>query len=533
MSSYDFVIVGAGSAGCVLANRLSADPSVRVLLLEAGGSDWNPFVHMPAGLAQLVKFKSLNWNYQTEPEPQLHNRRLYWPRGKLLGGSSSINAMCYIRGHRSDYDHWASLGNRGWSFHEVLPYFRRSEHNQRGADTYHGNGGHLHVEDLRHTNELSHAFVAAAGAAGHAHTSDFNGAHQRGFGFYQVTQRDGVRCSTAAGYLKAALDRPNLDVVTHAQVEEIEIHHERAEAVHYRHRGERIRVPIGRELLLSGGAINSPQLLLLSGIGPADQLRALGIKVRADLPGVGANLQDHLDVCLLSNATQKITYDHPNEAMVALTYLFTKGGIGSSNIAESGGFALSKYATDDRPDIQYHFVPAMLDDHGRNRLPGYGYTLHACVLRPHSRGRITLASTDPLAAPKIYANYLSAGNDLPRMVEALKMSRDIYAQAPLQPYAGSEYAPGASVQSDADLADFVRRKAETIYHPVGTCKMGVDAMAVVDPELRVRGIAGLRVIDASVMPTLIGGNTNAPTVMIAERASDLILAEMGAQRAAA
>lgn len=531
-TTFDYVIIGAGSAGCVLAHRLSANPQHRVLLLEAGGSDWHPFVHMPAGLAQLVRYKSMNWNYETEPEPALHGRRLYWPRGKLLGGSSSINAMCYIRGHRSDYDHWSSLGNRGWSYNEVLPYFRRAEANIRGSSNWHGDQGLLSVEDLRHTNPLSHVFIDAAAQAGYPRNPDFNGATQRGFGFYQVTQKDGARCSTAAGYLAEALERTNLHVQTHAQVERLEIHHDRVVAVHYRHHGQSKRVEVAGEVLLSGGAINSPQLLMLSGVGPADALRALDIKVRADLPGVGGNLQDHLDICTLQRCTQNITYDWPNEVMVALTYVFTRGGIGASNIAEAGGFALSPYATDDRPDIQFHFVPAMLDDHGRNRMPGNGYTVHACVLRPKSRGRISLASVDPFAAPRIHANYLSDADDLDRMVAAVKMTRELLAQPAFKPYAGEEMLPGAAVQDDAGIVDFIRRKAESIYHPVGTCKMGQDADAVVDDELKVRGIAGLRVIDASIMPTLVGGNTNAPVIMIAERASDLILKSTGLRRAA-
>ncbi|MCU0756039.1 MAG: GMC family oxidoreductase N-terminal domain-containing protein, partial [Xanthomonadales bacterium] len=448
-------------------------------------------------------------------------------------GSSSINAMCYIRGHRSDYDHWASLGNRGWGYNEVLPYFRRAEANIRGSNTWHGDQGLLSVEDLRHTNPLSHVFIDAAAEAGYPRNPDFNGASQRGFGFYQVTQKDGARCSTAAGYLADALERTNLSVETHAQVERLEIQHDRVVAVHYRHHGSSKRVEVAGEVLLSGGAINSPQLLMLSGVGPADHLRGLDIKVRADLPGVGGNLQDHLDICTLQRCTQNITYDWPNEVMVALTYVFTRGGIGASNIAEAGGFALSPYATDDRPDIQFHFVPAMLDDHGRNRMPGNGYTVHACVLRPQSRGRISLASPDPFAAPRIHANYLAERDDLDRMVAAVRMTREILAQAAFRSYAGAEILPGAAVQDDAGIVDFIRRKAESIYHPVGTCKMGQDAAAVVDDELKVRGIAGLRVVDASIMPTLVGGNTNAPVIMIAERASDLILKSTGTARRAA
>ncbi len=521
---YDYIIVGAGSAGCVLANRLTADGNNRVLLLEAGGRDWHPFIHMPAGLAKLINIKFLNWSYQTEPEAALDNRRMYWPRGRVLGGSSSINAMCYIRGQRADYDGWAAAGNRGWSWAEVLPYFRRSEDNQRGADSLHGAGGPLSVEDLRHVNPLSLAFLEAAAAAGHPRNGDFNGNEQRGFGRYQVTQRNGARCSTAAGYLAPAMQRPNLRVLTHAQATRVLFNRDRAIGIEARVGGRIERFEARKEVLLSGGAINSPQLLLLSGVGPADHLRQHGIGVRVDSPGVGRNLTDHLDVCVLRHCKQKITYDRTNDLMIGLQYYFGRTGAGTSNIAETGGFATSKLSTDGRPDLQFHFVPAMLDDHGRNRLPGYGFTMHSCQLRPQSRGHLELASADPFLAPRIHANYLSAPGDLKMMLEGVRMTREIFAQSPLAPFAGDEILPGASATSEADLTAFIRRKAETIYHPVSTCRMGVDREAVVDPELRVRGLSGLRVVDASVMPSLISGNTNAPAVMIAEKASDLILA---------
>ena len=521
---YDYIIVGAGSAGCVLANRLSADGRHRVLVIEAGGRDWHPFVHMPAGLAKLVSYKSMNWNYATEPEPNLDNRRLYWPRGRLLGGSSSINAMCYIRGQREDYDAWAAAGNAGWGFEDVLPYFRRSEDNQRGESPWHGVGGPLSVSDLRHTNPLSHAFLAAASATGQRLNPDFNAQTQQGFGFYQVTQRNGSRWSTAAGYLREAQQRSNVTVLTHAQATRVLFDRQHAIGIEVRI-GKRLeRFQARREVLLSGGAINSPQLLMLSGVGPADALRRHGIGVRVDAPAVGANLHDHLDVCVLRKSRQKVTYDQPNDLLVGLQYLFTKSGIGTSNIAESGGFATSALSQDGRPDLQFHFVPAMLDDHGRSRLPGHGFTMHACALRPQSRGHLELASADPMAKPRIYANYLSAPIDLKLMLEGIRITREIFAAAPMAPYADVEFVPGAQVVSQSDLEAFVRRKAETIYHPVGTCRMGIDNGAVVDPQLRVRGTTGLRVIDASIMPTLVSGNTNAPTVMIAEKASDLILA---------
>lgn len=522
--TYDHVIVGAGSAGCVLANRLSADPSRRVLLLEAGPRDWHPFIHMPAGLARLVGKKGINWDYYTEAEPNLDGRRLWWPRGRVLGGSSSINAMCYIRGVADDYDEWArAAGDPRWTWQNVLAYFKRAEGNTRGADPLHGADGPLGVQDLRYRNPLSQAFVDAAVAAGHPANRDFNGAQQEGFGLYQVTQRNGARCSTATGYLRAARGRANLHVRTGAVVQRVLVNGDRATGVDYRHHGRLTRAE-AREVILCGGAINSPQLLLLSGIGPADHLRAQGIRVTRDLRGVGANLQDHLDVCTLQRCVQPVTYDRLNDAAVALKYLLRREGPGTSNIAEGGGFARSRYATDARCDLQFHFIPALLDDHGRHRLPGYGYTMHACMLHPRSRGSIRLKSADPNTKPAIRANYLSDsdGYDLRMLIEGVKLSREIFAAAPFDPYRGDEIFPGSAVQSDADITAFIRRKAETVYHPVGTCRMGADDDAVVDSELRVRGIGGLRVVDASVMPNLPGGNTNAPTIMIAEVAADLI-----------
>ena len=522
---YDYIIVGAGSAGCVLAHRLSEDPACRVLLLEAGPRDWHPFIHMPAGLAKLVGQKGVNWNYDTAPEPHLDNRRLWWPRGKVLGGSSSINAMCYIRGVPQDYDDWADAGAEGWDWNSVLPYFRRSERNSRGADALHGADGPLHVSDLRYTNELSAAFIEAGVQAGYARNPDFNGRTQEGFGLYQVTQKDGARCSSAVAYLDPARDRQNLDIVTGALVRRILLDKNRAIGVAYARGGHEVVVRCEGEVLLSGGAINSPQLLMLSGIGPAGHLASHGITPRHVLPGVGRNLQDHLDICTLQHSTQRVTYDRTSELKTAFDY-FLRGhrGPGSSNIAEAGAFVRSPLAPDDRPDIQMHFVPAMLDDHGRHRLSGDGYTAHACFLRPRSRGRILLASADPRADARIEANYLGDpdGFDLKMMVECAKLARELFALPAFDAYRGAPIHPARDDLTDAELVAFIRAKAETVYHPVGSCRMGFDDDAVVDPALRVRGLDGLRVIDASVMPTLIGGNTNAPTIMIAERASDLI-----------
>ncbi|WP_266149760.1 GMC family oxidoreductase [Dyella halodurans] len=523
--TYDYIIVGAGSAGCVLAHRLSAHPGKRVLLLEAGPADWHPLIHMPAGIARLANVRRLNWNYRTEPEPQLLNRCLWWPRGKTLGGSSSINAMCYVRGVPGDYDAWArATGDARWSWSQVLPWFLKSEDNSRGASPLHATGGPLGVSDLRYHNSLSTTFVEAATNAGHARNDDFNGARQDGFGLYQVTQRAGARCSTASGFLRPVRQRENLEVRTKAAVARVVIRNGRAVGVQLQ--GATDLLEAG-EVILAGGAINTPQLLMLSGLGPADHLREHGIAVVADMPELGANLQDHLDICTLDGSTQRITYDHLNELAAGWRFLRHRDGPGSSNVAEAGGFVRSRLATDERCDLQFHFVPALLDDHGRHRLPGYGYTVHACYLHPRSRGRLRLRSANPAQPIAIHANYLgdAEGHDLQRMIEAARLSRDILAQAAFAPYRGAPVFPERALSTDAEYADFIRRKAETIYHPAGTCRMGNDAGAPLDSKLRVRGVDGLRVVDASVMPSLPSGNTNAPVIMIAERASALILNE--------
>jgi choline dehydrogenase len=525
-AAYDYIIVGAGSAGCVLAHRLSARQELRVLLIEAGGSDRHPMIHMPAGIALLTGNRRINWRYRTESEPALAGRRLYWPRGKVLGGSSSINAMCYTRGHPRDYDEWAAVTTRAWSYAAVLPYFLRSEdHHGSGEHGYHGHGGPLAVEDLRFRNPLSAVFIEAGMARGLPRNDDFNGRHQQGVGFYQVTQRNGRRASAATAYLAPARHRRNLTIRTECLATRILFSGARACGVEFQHAGELEQARATREVLLCAGTIGSPQLLLLSGVGPAAELEPLGITVTADRGEVGRNLQDHLDFCTLNQCAEPITYDFTRAQAfaVGLRYFLTHSGPGVSNVAEAGAFVRTSLAPDERPDVQLHFVPAQLDEHGRNRLPGHGFTLHACVLRPASRGTLTLRSARPADAPRIQPRYLSEPGDLEVLLEGIRISREVIAAAPFARFRGRELFPGEGLRTRAELEAIVRRKAETIYHPAGTCRMGGDGAAVVDPELRVQGIEGLRVADASVMPRLIGGNTNAPTIMIAEKAADLIL----------
>ena len=522
---YDEIIIGAGSAGCVLANRLSADGKRRVLLIEAGGSDAHPYIQMPAGIAKLMTMPRVDWGYVTEPEPALQGRRLWWPRGRVLGGSSSINAMCYVRGRPFDYARWAeAAGDAGWDWPAVLPYFKRAEDNTRGANEWHGVGGPLGVDDLRYVNPLSATLLEAAAAAGHARNADFNAGSQEGFGLYQVTQRNGSRCSSARAYLHPVRDRANLHVRTRTVVERLLIDGHRVAGVRLR-QGSQVQQVIGGRVLLCAGALGSPHLLMRSGIGPANMLRRHGVRVAADHSGVGRNLQDHLDICTLVETASRASYDRVNDIAVALRWLVQRDGIGSSNVAEAGGFARSRFASNGECDLQFHFVPALLDDHGRHRLPGRGYTLHACALHPRSRGWLELSGSGPEAPLRIHANYLSdaEGHDLRVLREGIRMAREIFAQAPFDPVRGKELFPGPAVQGDTDLDAFIRHKAETIYHPVGTCRMGRDDHSVVDAGLCVHGMDNLYVVDASVMPELPSGNTNAPTIMLAECAADRLL----------
>lgn len=525
--SFDYIVVGAGSAGCVVANRLvSAGHSV--CLIEAGPADSSPLIHIPFGIIGLIREGRHNWGYNTEPEPQLNNRRLYWPRGKTLGGSSSINAMVYIRGNPADYNEWADAGNEGWGWKDILPVFTSLEHNERGADAWHGDSGELNVTDVRDVNPLSKRFIEAGRECGHYVNPDFNGARQDGVGFYQVTQKNGLRFSSAKAFLKPIKSAPKLTILTNTHVTRVITHEKRATGVEVRNRESVRQLNARREIILCGGAINSPQLLLLSGIGPRAELQRHGIPLVHDLPGVGQNLQDHLDITLMIRETsgQAISLSPsalPRMIVDMFRYLFKRRGVLASNASETGGFLCLPGEAPDRPGVQLHFIPSFLRDHGRELTPGYGCTIHACQLRPKSRGQISLHSADPLAAPRIEPNYLSHPDDLRAMLDAFGIARRMFASKIFSDVSGGEDAPGPHVQSEEDIIADIRARAETIYHPAGTCRMGIDGMSVVDSRLRVHGIAGLRVADASIMPTLIGGNTNAPCMVIGEKCATMIM----------
>ena len=555
MKSYDFIILGAGSAGCVLANRLSANPNFNVCLIEAGSKDSDLRLHVPLGFAFLGKESKYSWNYNTEPQKEFEkvtltepatsvidstggvhqiepeseeHRRGYQPRGKTLGGSSSINAMLYVRGHKWDYDHWAELGNDGWSYDEVLPYFKKAEHNEVFDNNFHGQGGPLNVSQIRHKNKSVDDFVKT-GSSVFGFNEDFNGNDQEGIGYYQTTQKDGKRCSTAKAYLIPALERENLTVLTDTHVDKININNNKADGVAcIDQEGNSFTINASKEVILSSGAFGSPQILLRSGVGPREEIIKHGIEHKIDLPGVGKNLQDHIDYVsvhkhqslnLIGFSLGTIFFRFPLEI---IKYILAKTGMFTSTVAEAGGFIRSRNDID-VPDIQLHFAPGMVVDHGRQQLWGTGISCHTCLLRPKSRGEVTLNSSSAFEDPKIDPKFLSHPDDVRDMIAGYKKMMKVMNKAPLSKYTSKHVLNPIDLDDDEDIEKAIRSEADTVYHPVGTCKMGSDDMSVVNQDLLVHKVSNLRVVDASIMPTLIGGNTNAPTIMISEKASDIIL----------
>ncbi|MDX2155421.1 MAG: choline dehydrogenase [Hyphomicrobiaceae bacterium] len=532
--TYDYVIIGAGSAGCVLANRLSEDGRTTVALLEAGGRDTNPWIHIPAGYFRTMYNPDVTWQYGAGPEPNLDGRVVPWPRGRVLGGSSSINGLLYVRGQHRDYDVWRQLGNEGWAFKDVLPYFMRAEDQERGADELHGSGGPLAVTDVRMRNGLCDAFIDAAVEAGFPRTRDFNGPSQEGAGYYQLTTRDGRRASTAMAYLHPAATRTNLRVVTDAGVASIILDGKRATGVRYV-QGDKMRaIKARREVILSAGAIGSPQILELSGIGQPEVLRQAGVEVRHDLKGVGENLQDHYQVRFIYEVTTpeslNAVWNSPwRQFTTGLEYMATRRGILTIGAGVAGAFLKTRPELEE-PDIQFHFMPLSAERPGQGLHEFWGVTASICVLRPDSRGHQHIVSADPRQHPAIIANYLATETDRQTTLDGMRLARRIANQPAFRRVTLREHFPGSEIKTDEDMLDVAKKAGATVFHPCGTCKMGSDPMAVVDQRLRVRGVAGLRVVDASIMPNMISGNTNAPTIMIAEKASDMILEDSKASR---
>ncbi len=533
VKTFDYIIVGAGSAGCVLANRLTASGRHRVLLLEAGGRDRNVWIHIPLGYGKLFDNAKVNWLYASEPEPELNNRRVIQPRGKVLGGSSSINGLLYVRGQHEDYDHWRQLGNVGWGFADVLPYFRRAEDQERGADDLHGAGGPLAVSNVSEPHPLCEAFIEGAGQAGFPRNDDFNGATQEGAGYFQLTCRNGRRCSTAVGYLRPARRQPNLEVVTDALTTRLLFSARRCIGVEYRQGDTLTTAHANAEVIVAGGAFNSPQLLQLSGIGPAELLRAHGIEVIADMPGVGADLQDHLQIRTQYRCSEPITMNDVinhwrHRYGAGLRYILTRKGLLTIGAGYAGAFLRTRPELE-TPDVQIHFLIFSADSAGAGLHKFPGFMTSVCQLRPESRGFVHIKSPDPSVPPAIQPQYLTSRLDRDTVVDGLKLMRRIMQQPAMSRYITEEREPGPGCVSDEDLLEFARATGTTVYHPTSTCRMGSDPRAVVDARLRVHGFEALRVVDGSIMPALVSGNTNAAVVMIAEKASDMILEDASAR----
>ena len=535
---YDYIVVGAGSAGCVMANRLSADANSKVLVLEAGPIDKTPFIKIPGAFAYFMFSKKYNWAYEAEPVDDIRDGEpMFCPRGKTLGGSSAVNAMVYIRGHKSDYDHWQALGNQGWGYNDLLPYFKNSECNERGGDAYHGDSGPLNVSNVVNDYKVNDAFIEGAQQAGYPLNNDFNGPQLEGAGFYQFTIKDGERCGVSRAYLKPAMDRKNLNVECEATVKRIIFEGKKAVGVEYIQKGKSQSVYANKEVLICGGTFNSPQTLMLSGIGDKQALAEQGIALVHHLPGVGKNLQEHADACVLTTSLKKDGFSIGPVGLAKMLpdvvkYMRTKKGKLANSITQAGAFLKSSPEVS-VPDIQMHFVPLLFDDNGRDLklLAGHGYSCHVCVLRPKSRGSVSLRSNNPMDSIKIDFNFFDKKEDENVLINGIRVARKILAAQAFDEYRDEEIHPGIDAQSDEEILNKCKERLGLVYHPVGTCKMGHDAMAVVDDELKVHGVENLRVIDASIMPTLISGNTNATTIVIAEKAAEMILANKSIQDA--